>query len=118
MARKDELGRLGERIAAEHLEARGMRVLERNWRCRSGELDLVALDGDETVFVEVKTRSGLGYGHPFEAITARKVARLRALASAWAEAHERPLGRARLDAVAVLALPGEDPVVEHLRGIG
>ena len=66
MAKKDELGRRGEDVAAEYVEAQGMRVVERNWRCREGEIDVVALDGDEVVVVEVKTRSGTGYGHALE----------------------------------------------------
>ena len=88
MAAKDELGRRGERIAEHHLIERGLVVLDRNWRCPSGEIDLVLRDGDETVFVEVKTRAGLGYGHPLEAITMVKLARLRRLAGEWCE-HRR-----------------------------
>lgn len=117
MAHKDELGRLGERLAAEHLGAAGFAILDRNWRCRLGELDIVARDGDETVFVEVKTRSGSGYGHPFDAIGAAKLTRLRRLAIAWCEALEHPAGRIRIDAVAVL-VPGDgEVVIEHLRGV-
>lgn len=118
MAAKDVLGLRGERIAEDHLVARGMRVVDRRWRCAIGELDLVALDGDETVFVEVKTRSGLGFGHPFEAVTAQKLARLRRLAGAWCAAHPESRGPIRLDVVAVVARRDALPVVEHLERLG
>ncbi|WP_430645433.1 YraN family protein [Agromyces sp. GXS1127] len=118
MAHNIELGRRGEQVAAEHLEARGMRVLDRNWRCPQGELDLVLRDGDATVFVEVKTRTGPAFGHPFEAITALKLARLRRLALAWCDAHDAPSGRIRIDAVAVHAPSTSPAIVEHLEGIG
>jgi len=72
MAAKDELGARGEHIAERHLVRRGLTVLDRNWRCPQGEIDLVLRDGDETVFVEVKTRSSVAFGHPLEAITAAK----------------------------------------------
>jgi len=117
VATKDELGRRGERIAEAHLVGLGLRVLDRNWRCPIGELDLVLLDGDEVVFAEVKTRSGLGFGHPFEALHPAKLARLRRLAGAWCEAHDRG-GPIRLDAVAVIAIDGRAPEIEHLAGIG
>ena len=87
MAAKDELGARGERIAERHLVRRGLTLLDRNWRCPQGEIDLVLRDGDELVFVEVKTRSSVAFGHPLEAITAAKLARLRRLAGAWCEAH-------------------------------
>ena len=67
MAKKDGVGRYGERVAVRHVEARGWRVLDTNWRGSEGELDIVALDGDVLVVVEVKTRSSLGFGHPAEA---------------------------------------------------
>ncbi|BDZ56175.1 hypothetical protein DSM26151_17620 [Agromyces marinus] len=95
-----------------------MRVLDRNWRCRHGELDLVLRDGPTLVFVEVKTRAGSGFGHPFEAITPRKLARLRRLALAWCEANGSPAGRIRIDAVAVHAPADAPAIVEHLEGIG
>ena len=117
MAHNAELGRRGEQLAVDHLEARGMAVLERNWRCRLGEIDIVARDGAATVFIEVKTRTTHDFGHPFEAITPIKLARLRRLAVAWCEATESSTTRIRIDAVAVLA-PTEAPaLIEHLRGI-
>ena len=63
-----QLGALGERIAAAYLTDAGLRVLDRNWRCREGELDIVAREGDALVFCEVKTRRGIGFGHPVEAV--------------------------------------------------
>jgi putative endonuclease len=117
MAAKDELGRRGEQLAAEHLEAAGMRVVERNWRCPQGEIDLIARDGGELVFVEVKTRSGTGFGHPLEAITVAKLARLRRLAAARCAAHPGRHGLIRIDVVAVLA-PASGPVaLEHVRRV-
>lgn len=117
MRAKDVLGREGEELAAAYLQEQGMRVLARNWRCRAGELDIVALDGHELVAVEVKTRRSLAYGHPFEAVTPVKLARLRALGLAWRAEHgvRFPL---RIDAVAVVSDGGTEPVVEHLRGVG
>jgi putative endonuclease len=117
MAHNAELGRRGEQLAVDHLEARGMAVLERNWRCRLGEIDIVARDGGDLVFIEVKTRSNGDYGHPFEAITPIKLARMRRLAIAWCESSEASAARIRIDAVAVL-VPAESPaLIEHLEGI-
>ncbi|HEX6364807.1 MAG TPA: YraN family protein [Agromyces sp.] len=117
VAHNAELGRHGEQLAVDHLVARGMTVLDRNWRCRLGEIDIVATDGRDTVFVEVKTRTSHDFGHPFEAITPIKLARLRRLAIAWCEATDAPVSRIRIDAVAVLA-PTEAPaLIEHLEGI-
>ena len=114
MAAKDALGRRGEAIAARHLERSGFTILERNWRCTQGEIDLVAQDGDEVVFVEVKTRSSVDYGHPLEAITPVKLARLRRLAGAWCAEHPGVAARIRIDAVGVIAPRRGDVVVEHL----
>jgi putative endonuclease len=116
MAAKDELGRRGERLAEAHLIAHGCTVLDRNWRCAQGEIDLVVLDGDEVAFVEVKTRTSVAFGHPLEAITVAKLARLRRLAGAWCEAHPR-VGRIRIDAVAVIAPPRGEPTIEHLKAV-
>ena len=117
MADKDALGRRGEQLAADYLTAQGLHVIERNWRCSLGEIDLVAREGAETVFVEVKTRAGLGYGHPLEAITAAKLARLRRLAAAWCEAHPGAAASIRIDAVAVVASRSAPVRIEHLRRV-
>jgi putative endonuclease len=117
MAAKDVLGRHGEDLAAAALTAAGMLVIDRNWRCPQGEIDIVATDGNETVFIEVKTRSSTAFGHPLEAITAAKLARLRRLAAAWCEEHAGNHDRIRIDAVAVIAPPSGEPTVEHLRRV-
>lgn len=117
MRPSDELGRYGEELAAQHLAAAGMQVLARNWRCREGELDIVALDGAALVFVEVKARSGMGYGAPAEAVGAVKARRIRGLACRWLLEH-RPLGEheLRFDVVSVLRRRGAAPELVHLRG--
>lgn len=116
MAAKDRLGVEGERIAERHLVARGMTVIDRNWRCPEGEIDLVLNDGHETVFVEVKTRSSVAYGHPLEAITVAKLARLRRLAAAWCAVHPAAT-RIRIDAVAVVAPRDAPATIDHLERV-
>ena len=83
MAAKDELGQRGERIAERHLVARGMTVIDRNWRCSQGEIDLVLRDGDVTVVVEVKTRTNTEYKEPQEAVDWRKVRHIVVAADAY-----------------------------------
>ena len=114
---KDALGAYGERVAVAHLQAAGMIVLERNWRCRGGELDIVARDGDVLVICEVKTRSSTDRGHPLEAVTPRKAARLRRLAAAWMLARDVHPGEVRIDLVGVLRPRRGAAVVEHVRGV-
>jgi putative endonuclease len=109
-----ELGLRGERIAARYLTDRGLRLLDRNWRCREGELDIVARDGDAIVFCEVKTRSQVGFGHPVEAVTPAKQRRLRTLAHRWLAAHEEHAPDLRFDVVGVLVPPRGPAVVTHL----
>lgn len=117
MARKDDLGRHGEDLAAAYLTDAGYRLVDRNWRCTQGEIDIIAERDGEIVFVEVKTRSGLAFGHPFEAITGPKLARLRRLAAAWCAQAEAWPARIRIDAIAVTAAAGAEPVVEHRTGV-
>lgn len=113
MAAKDELGRAGEARAARHLEEHGYTLVDRNWRCPGGEIDLVALTHDEVVVVEVKTRRGEGFGHPLEAIDARKRARLWRLGTAWIAAHRDVVQGRRLRFAAV-AITGPDPATGRL----
>ncbi len=102
MARKDVLGRTGEQLAVEHLVGAGYTILDRNWRCSLGEIDIVASLGSTTVVVEVKTRSNTGYGHPLDAVTPRKLARLRRLSGAWCAANPGA-SIVRIDVIAVIA---------------
>ena len=83
MHAKDALGRYGEDLAAQYLEDLGLVILDRNWRCSAGELDVIARDGDSLVVCEVKTRRSERYGAPVEAVSPRKMRRLRILALRW-----------------------------------
>ncbi|MGW6058462.1 YraN family protein [Streptomyces sp. NPDC055189] len=118
------LGRYGEDLAARRLGEAGMTVLERNWRGgRTGEIDIVAMDGEALVVCEVKTRrAGLVgstvFQHPMAAVSRVKAERLRRLAERWIE--ERggpPPGGVRIDLVGVLIPRRGAPVVEHARGV-
>ena len=112
------LGTHGEDRVAAHLERLGWQLLARNWRCRRGEIDLIARDPDGVVAViEVKSRSGLGFGTPLEAVTPAKVRRLRGLAGEWLASQDGPVGRVRLDAVGVLVYPDGTVSFDHVRGI-
>ena len=94
------LGRRGEEMAAQHLTAKGYEIVARNWRCETGELDLVALDGNCLSFVEVRARRGRALGTPEESITRDKQERLDALAEAYVQAHDW-LGDYRVDVIAI-----------------
>jgi putative endonuclease len=116
--RNQSLGAFGEAYAARHLAARGMVVLDRNWRCASGEIDLVLRDGRVLVVCEVKTRTSTVYGSPLEAVTAQKGERLRRLAAAWLAEHHVHPDEVRIDLVGVLVPRRGAPVVEHVQGVG
>jgi len=120
VAAKDVLGEMGEQLAAELLQEQGLEVLARNWRCREGELDIVARDSqaDAIVFVEVKTRSSDRFGHPAEAITHTKLHRLRVLAARWLAEHDVRAAAVRIDVVAIVRRAGQAPSIEHLRAVG
>lgn len=111
------LGRYGEDVATRHLCDAGFVVLERNWRCAVGEIDIVALDGDTLVVCEVKTRSSVEFGSPLEAVTARKAARLARLAVEYRRFSGRPPGPVRIDLIGVLLRRRGAPLVEHLAGV-
>lgn len=117
MRASDALGEYGEQVAVTHLQAAGLAVLERNWRCEAGEIDIVARDGDVLVVCEVKTRSGTGYGSPLEGVTAAKAARLRRLAARWVVEHGVHPAEIRIDLVGVLQPGRGAAAVEHVRGV-
>ena len=118
MNASEALGRQGELLAAEHLRRSGMRILDRNWRCQEGELDIVAADRRALVVCEVKTRSDTRFGTPLEAISARKHARLRRLAVRWVAAHCLIFDEIRIDIVGVLRVAPDEFSIEHVRGVG
>jgi putative endonuclease len=117
MRAKDVLGRLGEEAAARHLAGLGWTIIDRNWRCPEGELDIVARDGANLVVCEVKTRSGLVYGAPVEAVTPAKAARLRRLASRWVAMHDIAYATVRIDAIGLVSEGGGRFSIDHLRGV-
>lgn len=116
-ARKQALGRYGERVAARHLRALGMVILETNWTCKYGEVDIVARDGATLVICEVKTRTGTSHGTGLEAITGQKATRLRRLAAHWLEVHEVEPDAIRIEVVSVLVPARGAPQVERVVGV-
>jgi putative endonuclease len=114
---------MGEALAVDHLTRMGLRILHRNWRCRYGELDVIAADqaSRTVVFVEVKTRSGDGYGGLAYAVTPRKVRRLRRLAGLWLAGQDAGWAAVRIDVIGVRIgprYPSRTPEITHLQGIG
>ena len=118
MRAKDVLGKEGEQAAADYLAERGFRILDRNWRCAAGEIDIVAVDRHSLVICEVKTRSGTGYGTPLEAVGRAKRTRLRRLAVAWLNAHGARFDQIRIDVIGLLRDGSGGFTVEHVRGVG
>jgi len=119
---RQALGVRGEDLAVAELQRQGMEVLARNWRCRLGEIDVVAAERVEgrttVVFCEVKCRSGLGFGDPLEAITWAKLRKLRALAAEWMATHDVSAQAIRVDAIGVLLVRGQPPRLTHVRAAG
>jgi putative endonuclease len=116
--RSQALGRYGETYAARHLVERGLVLLDRNWRCDAGEIDLVLREGRVLVVCEVKTRSSTAFGSPVAAVSEQKAERLRRLADRWLEEHGLRPPEVRLDLVGVLVPRTGRPQVEHVRGVG
>jgi putative endonuclease len=114
---KAALGAYGEGRAARELTGQGMVVLDRNWRCELGEIDLVLRDGDVLVVCEVKTRSSVAYGTPLEGVTEQKALRLRRLAARWLSDHGMRVREVRIDLVGVLVPAGGGVQVDHVRGL-
>lgn len=114
------LGRYGEALAVRYLRELGMEVLDRNWRCEHGEVDVVARDGDCLVICEVKTRRSAGFGEPVEAVTFAKAMRLRRLAAAYVKGHGGGghAAQVRVDVVGILCRPGRPAVLRHVIGVG
>lgn len=111
------LGQWGEELAARRLTEVGFAILDRNWRCDQGEIDIVARSGDVLVVVEVKTRTTEMFGPPEAAVTPAKANRLRRLTGRWLAEHALSPREVRIDVVSVLVSPHGDPRVEHLPAV-
>jgi putative endonuclease len=118
MRAKDVLGKAGEQAAVEYLESVGFRILDRNWRCAEGEIDIVAVDRHVFVVCEVKTRSGTRFGTPLEAVGRTKLRRLRKLAVLWLNAHGIRYELVRVDIVGLVYEGTGGYTIEHLRAVG
>jgi putative endonuclease len=110
------LGSAGEDAVAAWYENAGYRVVDRNWRCREGELDLVVSRGDTLGFCEVKTRASTRFGAPVEAVTATKQRRLRMLAARWLGEHDTHRRTLRFDVASVTRAPDGKLAIEVLEG--
>ena len=119
---KKQVGVRGQDLACAELERQGRQVLEQNWPCRLGEIDIVAWEVGESgltpVFCEVKCRSGLRIGHPLEAITFAKMRTLQQLAASWMREHHLKASAIRLDAIGVVLVPGQPPSLTHVGAVG
>lgn len=116
MDRRNGVGAWGEDRAAKYLKKKGFRILERNYSCRCGEIDLIAADRSFVVFVEVKLRKSDAFARAAEFVDWRKQARLRTAAELWLSQHETEL-QPRFDVVEIYAPQGEDtkkPAIYHL----
>lgn len=118
---RSKLGDWGEEAAGDFLQGQGFTILDRKYRCRWGEIDLVARDGEEMVFVEVRTRRNAAYGTPEESVTAAKARRLMATCQDYLQKHptDQPQADARwrIDLVSVRPVRGKTPRIDHLRNI-
>ena len=114
-----EIGALGEQLAVDYLCGQGLRVLARNWRCRYGELDVIAADDttNTVVFVEVKTRTSDRFGGVEEAVTPAKVRRLRRLAGVWLAQQHTGWAAVRIDVVTIRIGRRRTPELTHLQGV-
>lgn len=120
MLTRAEIGALGEQLATNHLTGLGWTIVGRNWRCRYGELDVIAVDPttNTVVFVEVKTRTGDGFGGLAQAVTEQKARRLRRLAAMWLATQEQRWAAVRVDVIGVRIGRRRTPEISHLQGIG
>ncbi|NGM11852.1 YraN family protein [Verrucosispora sp. WMMA2044] len=113
--RNQAIGGYGERCAVRHLIEAGLRPVARNWRCRTGEIDIIAWDGPVLAFCEVKTRRTTTFGSPAEAVVPRKARRLRRLAAAWLAATGTTADEVRFDVISVLLPRLGRARVEHVK---
>jgi len=109
-------GRWGEEAASKYLKAKGYRIIDRNFSCKLGELDIIALDGAELVFIEVKTRRNQSYGLPCEAVNAAKIRHLKRMAAYYTSVFPAAQQDVRLDVIEILMRDGR-PYIRHIENI-
>lgn len=117
MINNAQKGRIGEKIAADYLKKSGYTIIETNWHySKNAEIDIIAEQKDTIVFVEVKTRTTLNFGHPFEAIDRKKIQKVRTAIYGYLNKSQRKYKSFRFDGIAVIGL--ENPKIEHLKNLG
>ncbi len=109
------LGRYGEDLAAAYLERKGFQIIVRNYRQKTGEVDIIANDGETLVFIEVKTRSSLLFGQPFEAVTPAKQKQLNRIALEYITRNKIKNQAARFDVISILIEKTKQPKINHLQ---
>jgi len=113
---KKELGSKGEIIASDHLKKIGYEILDKNFRTRDGEIDLITEDKGEIVFVEVKTRRNSNFGYPEEAVNEKKIEKMIKVANSWLEKKEKFDNSWRIDIIAI-ELCSQPPKITHIKNI-
>jgi putative endonuclease len=117
LTRNKVIGNSGEIIARDYLISLGYEILENNWHfSKNSEVDIIAKDKNTLVFVEVKTRSSLNYGHPLEAISQKKIQKIHMAAMAYLEQTKIKYDNYRIDVISIVGL--KDSEIEHLKNIG
>jgi putative endonuclease len=109
------VGKRGEEIAAAYLKGQRLKIIERNFRCKGGEVDIIAREDETLVFVEVKTRRTLSFGPPQSALTPFKQRQISKAALTWLAQKKLFGASARFDVIAILLPDHEVPVIEHIR---
>lgn len=112
-----EKGRIGEDIAKQYLQKLGYKIIESNWHySKNAEIDIIAEDKNTLVFIEVKTRTSLNYGHPFEAISQSKINKINSAILAYLSVNDRKYSSYRFDGIAIIGL--KNPTIEHIKDLG
>lgn len=109
-------GQQGEQMAAQFLQRQGYRIAQQNYRCRGGEVDIIAWDGPTLVFVEVKTKGQITFGTPQAMVDRHKQAKIVHVAMVYVQQHQLPDVNLRFDVVAITLLPGVAPEITHVPG--
>lgn len=110
-------GKLGEDIAEKYLQSIGYKIIDKNWHySKNAEIDIIAEDNSELVFVEVKTRTTLNYGHPFEAVTQEKIQKIHKAIYGYLSQSKKKYKSYRFDGIAIIGL--KNPKIEHIKNIG